>query len=370
MNLNKMDIVNFLIKPVSSNCNLNCKYCFYLDIASDKTGFMSIATLENLIKEAFRVANKGVVFAFQGGEPTLAGLPFFKRFIELVKLYNINKINVSYSIQTNGILLDDVFCTFLKQNNFLVGISLDGYKELHDENRYDYHHKSTFVRVMKSIDLLKKHQVDFNVLTVVHSKNYKFIEKIYQFFRQNDLKYLQFIPCLSSINEDNLLKITSAEYEYFLDHLFSLWYQDLINGNEVSIRYFDNLIGIILGFKPQSCDLYGTCSLNLVVESNGDIFPCDFYVLDQYKLGNINEESITAITKSKISKDFLTNSQMVNNKCQQCVFYQLCKGGCRRHRQSPIDDLIGENVFCDAYYNFFRKNIHKLEFLAMTLLNK
>lgn len=373
MNLNKhMEIVNLLIKPASSNCNLCCKYCFYHDLANNRMqksyGFMSISTLEILVKNAFLSASTAVVFAFQGGEPTLVGLPFYQKLIEFVNVYNKNNLHVSYSIQTNGILIDEDWCRFFKNNHFLVGISLDGTQKIHDHFRIDHYNQGSFKKVIKAIELLKRNHVEYNILSVVNSSNYQQISEIYKFFVRNKLTYLQFIPCLSPINDNNILALTPKQYESFLNQLIDLWYHDLLQGKKISIRYFDNLLGIILGYQPQSCELYDACSYNLVVESNGDVYPCDFYVVDKYRLGNISTSLISEIIQCDVEKSFIDSSRIINDKCKKCEFYQLCKGGCKRHRQTPFDVTIGENMFCESFYSFFKKNINRLEQLALLIL--
>lgn len=370
-----MKVINLLIKPASSDCNLRCKYCFYHDLSDNRSvkshGHMKYETLEELIKKAFNEAEVGVILAFQGGEPTLVGLEFYKHLIRLVNEYNKKNLSVSYSIQTNGLLLNNEWCSFLKTYNFLVGISLDGYKEAHDLLRYDNQKNGTFVKVLKSIELLKRYHLEFNILTVINQINYNHALKIYTFYKKHNLKYLQFIPCLSPLDDvNNELAITSNNYYLFLDTLFQLWYKDVLTGEEISIRYFDNLVGMVLGYQAQSCDLKGTCSANLIVESNGDIYPCDFYVIDNYRIGNIKINSIQEIIRSNLVEKFINESTIIDDDCIRCNYYSLCMGGCKRHRQSPYISELSKNYFCDAYYKFLDKNIYKLKKLASYFINK
>jgi uncharacterized protein len=321
---------------------------------------MSLETIENIIKDVFSLNPEALVLAFQGGEPTLVGLDFYKETIRLISIYNKKGINVSYSIQTNGILLDINWCKFLKINNFLVGVSLDGNKLIHDKNRVDANNQGTFTKVMKAIELLKKFHVEFNILTVVNNDLVKDIEKVYHYFVTHDFNFMQFIPCLSSIGHIQEKALSKDNYYSFLNKLFDLWYIDIVKGKKVSIRYFDNLVGIILGFNSQSCDLNGKCSNNLIIESNGDIYPCDFYVLDDFKIGNIND-GLVNIYINKIRLEFIDSSMAISDKCLKCKFYELCRGGCKKHKELNNDDL---NYFCLSYYNFFKRNISKLEEIA------
>lgn len=363
-----MNVINLLIKPASSSCNLRCKYCFYLDIAENREvasfGKMQYDTLERIIKEAFEANPKAVVFAFQGGEPTLVGLSFYEEAIKLIGQYNPNKIPVSFSIQTNGVLLDSAWCEFFNKNDFLVGISLDGPKFVHNRNRVDKDNNGTFIKVINNIELLKKHQVAFNILTVVNNDLVRDIEKVYHYFKSHGFKYLQFIPCLAEIGENQEKTLSQENYEIFLNNLFDLWYQDIMNGIPISIRYFDNLIGIIMGYQPQSCDLSSQCSNNLIIESNGDIYPCDFYVLDQYKIGNI-KDGLKGVFENNRRHNFINESKLIPDDCRNCKFYVLCKGGCRKHKELNNEKYL--NYFCPSYLNFFNKNIRKLEQLAFRL---
>lgn len=360
-----MNIINLLIKPSSSSCNIRCKYCFYHDIANNRNiksyGKMSLKTIESIIKETFSLNPDAVVIAFQGGEPTLVGYNFYKETIKIIGIYNKKQIKVSYSIQTNGILLDINWCKFFKSNNFLVGISLDGTKLTHDKNRVDTENLGTFSRVIKSIELLKKYNVEFNILTVVNNDLVNEVEKVYNYFVSHNFNFIQFIPCLAPLNQDQVNTLSKENYNIFLNTLFDLWYMDIVQGKKISIRYFDNLVGIILGFNPQSCDLNGKCSNNLIIESNGDIYPCDFYVLDDFKIGNITD-GLSNIFNNTKRLEFINSSSTINDKCMKCEFYKLCLGGCKKHKELNNEEYL--NYFCFSYYNFLKRNITKLEHIA------
>lgn len=370
-----MEALSLLIKPSSANCNLGCKYCFYYDVAANREhksfGFMDETTSEQLIKKAMSAVTKQVTFAFQGGEPTVIGLDYFKRFVELVNKYKTTQ-NVNYAIQTNGTLLTDEFCQFFHDNKFLVGLSLDGPKEIHDLNRLNQYRKGTFKEVDKAAKLLNKHKVDFNILTVVTKVTVRYTRKIYNYFKAQNYRYLQFIPCINDFNDPELkpYNITPDDYGKFLVELFDLWYNDLVSGYQVSIRMFDNYVQMMMGLPPESCDMNGFCSVNPVIEADGSVYPCDFYVLDQWKLGNINDQELPELMTSEKATSFLSTGHHYEDKCKTCQYAGLCRSGCRRHKEMFLDEnglTAGEsyaNYFCDSYIYFFDRCYPKLQHLT------
>ena len=356
-----MENLTILIKPASSLCNMRCKYCFYSSIADIREnasyGIMSEETADNIIKKALRSASN-VSFAFQGGEPTIAGLDFFKTFIHKVNEYNKSKRPVNYSMQTNGLCIDEEFAAFLKANNFLVGLSIDGYKEIHDFLRVDSKGEGTFNRIMKTVRLFEKHKVDFNILTVINAYTAKHIEKIYTFFKKNNFRYLQFIPCLDPLDRQPLefdYSLTPALYGKFLKTLFKLYYDDFMSDNYVSIRFFDNLVRVAAGQPSEQCGMLGFCSGQFVIEGDGTVFPCDFYCVDNWQTGNINEMGFDEIYKSDKMQEFIRTSIYDSTKCKACDVYNLCRGGCRRDRDLATNGIAGENnIYCKALYDFYK----------------
>ena len=355
--------LNLLIKPASANCNFKCSYCFYEDISKNRQtfsyGFMSFDTLEKIVKKALSFSVFSCGFMFQGGEPTLVGLDFYKNFISYVNKYNTKNLEISYCIQTNGFLLDDNWAKFLYENKFLVGISLDGIKETNDINRVDTDNKGTFDYVLDRINLLKKYNIDFNVLTVVTSQVAKNINKIYKFYKDNKLVYQQYIPCLNPIGDDSLkaYSLTPKLYGDFLCNLFDLWYEDITNDNFIYNRYFENLVGILKGYTPEACSMRGVCSFQNVIEADGSIYPCDFYVLDKYKLGNILTDDFHKIHKN-IS--FIETSNKIEEDCKTCKWLRLCRGGCKRDRDKNLDGNLSKNYYCSSYKQFFDYSINRL----------
>ena len=373
--------ISLLIKPSSSNCNLACKYCFYYDVAANRDhesfGFMEDSTMETLILKALDSATDHITFAFQGGEPTVIGLDYYKKFVNTVNQH-IHNQSIHYALQTNGTLLTDEFCDFLHQNNFLVGLSLDGPKDMHDLNRIDAKKNGSFKSVDQAARLMTKHKVDFNILTVVTKSTVRHVQKIYRYFKSQGYHYLQFIPCISDFNDSKLqaYNITPKEYGNFLVQLFDLWYQDIINGEHISIRLFDNYVQMLLGMPPESCDMNGFCSVNPVVEADGSVYPCDFYVLDQWQLGNIHTDSLENMIGSTLAHDFISSGSPHAEECDACPYFPLCRSGCRRHKEMYADTLAfadpnsHENYFCESYKLFFKHSADKLQHLARLISSR
>ncbi|PJI07330.1 MULTISPECIES: anaerobic sulfatase maturase [Clostridium] len=363
--------INLLIKPASGNCNLKCKYCFYKDVTENRKeknyGIMSHKTLEMLVKRAFEYANNIVGFAFQGGEPTLAGLDFYKNLITLQKKYNVKKIRVNNAIQTNGMVIDDEWAKFLAKNKFLVGLSLDGPKEIHDQNRMNVNGIGSYKRIEKTIESFNKYKVQYNILSVISKSVARHVEKIYKFFSKNNFKYLQFIPCLDKLGTEagnNEYSLTPKAYGDFLKKLFDLWYTDLKSGKRISIRMFDNILQILLGMHTESCDMSGYCSANLVIEADGSCYPCDFYAFDTWNMGNITESSIKELLQGDKVKKFVNLGSGIPNDCRKCEFAYICRGGCRRYYEPADAKALGKNYFCSSYKDFYQYTILRFQELT------
>ncbi|MBQ2956822.1 MAG: anaerobic sulfatase maturase [Clostridia bacterium] len=363
-----MPDINVLIKPASGACNLRCKYCFYADEAMNRSvanyGLMSAETLEQVIIRAFEAADRSVTFGFQGGEPTLCGLDFFRNAVALQKKHAKKGVTVNNAIQTNGLLIDDEWAAFLAENKFLTGLSVDGFADLHDLHRVDAQGKGSFARVMKAAQTLEKHKAEFNVLTVVTAAAAKRVQKIYAFYRKNNLLWQQYIPCLDPLGEERghtPYALTPGLYASFLKNLFDLWYEDVCAGRFVYIRYFENLLGMLVGRPPESCGLSGQCALQFVVEADGSVYPCDFYVLDQHRMGNVRDHSFREMAESRQAQEFLA-APAVHEQCAGCRFFGICRGGCRRDRDQG--GKIDLNFFCPAYREFFEYALPRMMHLA------
>jgi len=367
-----MPPVSLLIKPASSSCNLRCAYCFYHDVSSKREvrnyGLMALETLETLVRRALEEAEGAVAFAFQGGEPTLAGLPFYRAFMEYVAKYDTGRVKLSFAIQTNGMLIDDEWAAFFAANNFLVGLSLDGNRDIHDLHRVDAKGKGSFQTVMHAAGCLTKHKVSFNILCVVNRMTARHIDKIYTFYKKSGFRWLQFIPCLDELGEErgqNPYSITPALYETFLKTLFDRWYADFMANDAVSIRHFDNWLSIMLGHPPESCSMNGVCASYFVVEADGSVYPCDFYVFDKWRIGNIGQDGFAAMRASAVAQRFIQESTNVQDECKACGYYQLCRGGCKRDRALLPDGAYGLNEFCAAHKAFFAYALPRMEQAAM-----
>lgn len=360
-----MHPISVMIKPASSACNLQCKYCFYADEAAKRAtpyyGKMTTETLENCVALCMNAAKGTCNFAFQGGEPTLAGLEFFRTVVALQKKYAKKGLVVTNALQTNGLLLDEEWCSFLKENHFLVGLSLDGTKDTHDLYRCSSDGKGSYSTVLRIAQRLKTNHVEFNILTVVTSQLSRNITKVYNFYKRNEWLYQQYIPCMDSLGEDRGeqgYSLKPEEYGVFLKKLFDLWYQDLTRGFYVSIRYFDNLLRIMHGIPPESCAMCGHCNIQYLVEGDGTVFPCDFYALDSYRLGNVNTNTIEEMDARRKEIRFIEDSYLLTEGCKECPWVKLCKGGCRR---DYINGQIPKNYYCESFRSFFEYAYPKLE---------
>lgn len=353
-----MQPFTLLIKPSGSDCNVDCEYCFYkcrTPVVGQGRQRMSEEVLERLVKDYMQLRFALAGFAWQGGEPTLMGLDFYKKAVELQKQYGIAGQEVGNSLQTNAILLNEAWCRFLHESNFLVGISIDGPKEFHDYYRLDHAGGGTFDRVMRAIDNCKQYQVEFNTLTLVNAKNVMHPEQVFDFLTGLGVRYLQFIPCVEvepATWKIADFSITPEQYGEFLCRLFDRWYD---NGpRKVSIRDFDSIVSYYVTGRQTLCTFDRQCSQYIVIEHTGDAFCCDFFVEPKWRLGNIFETPIETLAASSIKKAFARAKTNLCNKCLVCRHLALCRGGCMKDR-APFDkDNFGkESYFCEAYKRFF-----------------
>lgn len=371
-----MPPLSLLIKPASGSCNMRCRYCFYVDETENRAvalrGRMSEETMHFMVDKALAYADGECTFSFQGGEPTLAGLDFFRAMSDYVSHHpNPKGVRVRWSIQTNGYALDEDWCRWLHEQQALVGISLDGPKEIHDRCRVDAAGQGTFQRVMAAIHLLEKHQVEFNILTVVSAFNARRASQVYRFFKKQGFGYQQYIECLDPIGEvpgGNDYSLTPERYEVFLKTMFDEWYRDVSAGHYVYNRYFENLLMLMTGQQAESCSLRGVCQAQWVIEADGSVYPCDFYALDQWKLGNIREDSFETMEEARRASGFVAWSARLPEECKACRWLMLCRNGCRRNREPVTADGTGKNYFCSAYQNFLEYAYPRLRELASAIL--
>ncbi len=357
-------ITSLLIKPASAICNLDCQYCFYLDREADPykalpARQMSLETLERLVDTYLFYSYPNSVFAFQGGEPMLAGLPFFKKLVEFEKQYGRDGQNVSNALQTNGVLIDDAWCDLFREYNFLVGISIDGPEEVHDTYRFNKAGHGTWSQVMRAIETLKKNKVEFNALCVLSQANVEKARDIYRFFRGLGIDYVQYIPLSEFDAGGNPLPftITPEQYGRFLAETFDLWWPER---RKVRIRFFDNLAEALAGQKPGSCTLHETCDSYCVVEYNGDVYPCDFFVEKDWKLGNVTLDSWPEIARRQRRYSFASKKTVAHTACLACEYQPVCKGGCPKFRHARHGRFEDLDYFCASYKMVYAKALGPL----------
>lgn len=361
-----MPPLNLLIKPASGRCNMRCRYCFYADETSRRAvrdyGLMREDVLEVMIRKALARAEGSCTFGFQGGEPTLRGLDFFRRAAALQQQYNVRGVRVENALQTNGLLLDEEWARFLAEQHFLVGLSVDGMAGVHNKNRLDAKGEGTLSRVLAAARLLKEHGVTFNVLTVVTNDTADKLDLIYDFFARHDLRWQQYIPCLDAFGEEQGW-LTVDKYGQFLKKLFDRWAADIQQGRFIYIRQFENYVGMLLGQPPESCGMMGCCGMQYAVEADGSVYPCDFYVLDDYRLGDFNADDFDALDERRRALRFIEDSAQKDAECFKCRYYALCRGGCRRDRDDGRGRLA-RTRFCAAYQEFFDYALPRLYQIA------
>ena len=364
----------FLVKPASSLCGLRCRYCFYEDVArcreTQSMGIMKRETAENLLRSAAEAAQPGDVIqiTFQGGEPTLAGLEFFQDFIHLERKLIPKGITVSHSIQTNGMVVTEEWGEFFKENQFLVGLSLDGTREFHDSLRVDHRGKGTWDRAVAALELLDRAGVETNLLCVVTGQMGRSPQKVYQSLRKLGNHPLQFIPCLDPLEASRgsmPYSLSPQRYGHFLCGLFDCWYRDWQGGRYVSIRLFDDYLRILAGMAPSTCAASGCCGSYLVVEGDGSLYPCDFFVLDEWYLGNINRMGVEEAMNCPQSLRFLERGRKRPEGCNACPCAAICRGGCPRDWTAFGPQ--GENYYCPAFRQFFDYALPRLRQAAAVL---
>ncbi len=358
-------ISSILIKPASAVCNLDCAYCFYLDREADPYKAlpgrrMTEETLERLVDTYLFYSYPNSVFAFQGGEPTLAGLPFFQKLVDFQKQYGRRGQNVSNALQTNGILLDRDWCDLFRRYNWLLGVSLDGPGPMHDLYRYNKGGQPTHGKVVQAVELLQREKVEFNILCVLSQANVEQPRELYRYFRSLGVDNVQYIPLSEFDADGNPLPftITPEQYGRFLCETFDAWWPDR---RKMRIRFFDNLAEAVAGQKPGTCTMHETCDSYAVVEYNGDVFPCDFFVEKDWKLGNTNLDSWAEIARRSRRYNFAAKKTLAHPECQVCEYQSICHGGCPKFRHGPRGNFSDLDYFCSSYKMIFAKAVGPLK---------
>ncbi len=333
-----MKELTVMLKPASGLCQMACDYCFYHDLTeygAPANTWMSRKTARQLIARAKESGARRVHFAFQGGEPLLWGQEHFDDFFADVKAAGLD---ATYAVQTNGLCMDEVYTALFAEHDVLVGISLDGDRALHDTARKTPDGKGTYERVMRAIDLLKKHGVRYNLLTVISANTARHPAQLYKFYKKIGATHVQLIPCLPPLDKDTTCKYapTPEALGQFLVGFYRLWREDFRNGQPpFSVREFDQALATLQG-RGGFCGARGFCSPQLIVEADGSTYPCDFYVLPTYCTGNVHEYSLEQTLQSEGMTNFVKDHPEAPDLCRTCRFLPVCGGGCRRMRDAIL----------------------------------
>jgi uncharacterized protein len=379
-----------LTKPIGPICNLDCKYCFYLEkevLYPDTVKWaMSADILESYIQQYIQQQNTDVIhFAWQGGEPTLLGVDYFRNVIALQAKYANGK-RIENAFQTNGVLLNDEWAGFFAENHFLIGISIDGPRELHDAYRVDKGGQPTFDRVMRGVSFLKKHNVAFNTLTTVHRKNSRNPLEVYRFLKESGSGYMQFIPIVERIStqttQDGMVLVSPSfsdqasvsewsvepvQFGRFLSTIFDEWVRHDVG--KTFVQLFDVSLEMWLGMDASLCIFRKTCGSALAVEHNGDLYSCDHFVYPENRLGNIMQQALGEMVESPQQIQFgQAKNDTLPSYCRQCDVRFACNGECPKHRFATTPDgEAGLNYLCAGYKKFFTHIDPYMQFMAAQL---
>lgn len=354
---------SLLIKPTSADCNLRCDYCFYLNKNSlyptTKLHRMPDDVLEQLISKYMSTPQTMHSFGWQGGEPTLMGIDFFYRVLELQKKYGRPNSIVGNGLQTNATLLDNRMAKLLHENNFLVGCSLDGPPDIHNQFRRTRNNEMTHDLVIQGINSLKRNHVEFNILILVTQANVTKAKEVYNYLVNNGFYFHQYIPCVEFDGEGQLepYAISAEEWGRFLCDIYDEWYPKDIY--KVSIRHLDSILNKMVTGISDICTLNDNCCQYFVVEHNGDIYPCDFFVKKSLKIGNIMNSSWDELLESSIYTHFGKQKNLWSQQCNECDYLYLCQGDCPKHRST-----YGLSHLCDGWKVFYQHTRNGFNLLA------
>lgn len=384
--------VYVMLKPVGAVCNLACEYCYYLEkgklYPELKNHIMSEQLLEKFIREYLEVQTMPeVLFTWHGGETLMRPISFYKKALELQQKYGKGR-PIDNCIQTNGTLLTDDWCKFFKENNFLVGISIDGPQEFHDEYRRNRQGLPSFHKVMKGIELLKKHGVEYNAMAVVNDYNVDYPLEFYNFFKKIECRYIQFAPIVERIApHQNGTRLTAPDRQEagielapfsvdagkwgdFLCAVFDEWLKEDVG--RYYVQLFDSTLANWVGEQPGVCTLAKTCGHAGVMEFNGDVYACDHFVFPEYKLGNIYTQSLTEMMYSQRQLTFGADKyEKLPGQCKGCEYLFACNGECPKNRfLRTADGEPGLNYLCQGYRKFFSHVAPYMDFMKKELLNQ
>jgi len=384
---------SLMAKPSGPICNLDCQYCFYLEkeklypgVGKSAGWRMPDTVLEAYIRSYIESQEvPAVTFAWQGGEPTLLGLDFFRRAVELERKYAGTR-QIDNSFQTNGVLINEEWARFLADNGFLVGISIDGPREIHDRFRRDRGGQPTFDRVMGAIELFIKHGVQFNTLTVLQAHNSQFPSEVYGFLKGIGSQFLQFIPVverLAPVEDDGMLSLVAPragkfavvtdwsvqpeQFGRFLTTVFDEWVRN--DAGQVFVQLFDVTLEAWYGMEPSICIMRRRCGEAMIVEHNGDVYSCDHYVYPENRLGNLVDSPLTELVTSERQRQFGADKEArLPDYCRRCEFLFACNGECPKHRfEKTPDGQDGLNYLCSGYRAYFAHVAPYMEFMREEL---
>ena len=380
-----------MTKAAGSMCNLACKYCYYLEKNNlykeqqpDRRFIMTDDTLERFISMYIQSqTTPQVLFCWHGGESLMRPLSFYKRVVELQKKYAAGRI-IDNTIQTNGTLLDDEWCRFFRDNNWLVGVSVDGPQEFHDEYRRNKMGAPSFRKVMQGINLLKKHGVEWNALAVVNDFNADYPLDFYRFFKEIECRYIQFTPIVERIlpRKDGRylaspmdaqdipladFSVLPAQWGDFLCAVFDEWVRNDVG--EYFVQIFDATLANWIGEQPGVCSMARTCGHAGVMEYNGDVYSCDHFVFPEYKLGNIRTHTLVEMMFSERQQRFGADKRhRLPGQCRQCRYLFACNGECPKNRfATTADGEPGLNYLCEGYRKYFDHVAPYMDFMANEL---
>jgi uncharacterized protein len=294
-----------------------------------------------------------ITIAFQGGEPTLAGLNWFRNFLSCFASRVKKDVKVNYALQTNGLLIDGAWAEFLYKNKFLVGLSIDGNAKIHDSKRLDSAGRGTFDACIQTKVLLEKHQVEYNILCVLTNELAGEPDKVWNFILNQNIRYIQFIPCMEGLDEKegNPFALRPPRFAGFYSRIYYHWVKELEKGTYISVKLFDDTANFFFRGIPGTCGINGQCYSQYVVEADGSVYPCDFYVLDNYNAGNLSDQTLRRLFESQRMQDFFREKRELPPLCLSCPYLKMCGGGCKRMRNvmyyGAAGSVCGYKMFLD-----------------------
>jgi len=360
---------NVMAKPVCGACNLACRYCYYLskpiDLYPDVERFqMTDDVLARYTSQYVQAMPQRADFNWQGGEPLLAGIDFFRRAIALQQRHKAPGQQITNALQTNGTLVDDAWCELFAENDFLIGISIDGPRQWHDAFRVDRRGRGSFARAWAGLERLRSHGVQFNVLVTLNSANASHAGDIYRYFVKRGIEYLQFIPILERDEAGRITEFScrAEQYERFVLEVFDIWSNRDVG--RVSVRLFDNVVHTLLYGRAASCCFAERCANAYVLEFNGDLYACDHFVYPQWRIGNIMDRPLAELVADEKVEQFARLKTDLPGACRECEYLPLCHGGCPKHHVPIGTNPTRENYFCPAYKSFFARALPTLRQIA------